>query len=500
MMWFRNRWVTAIVVCSILASCDEALPPGPDDPADPEPPVEPEPRPAVLHAAWISMSPQMPAPGPEAPRDAGWPDVGQTIEWVCHLYNSGDETVEAVPYEWLVDETQVAEGIVDLPPGETTVSLDRSWSSNREQIEFVIDPPELPADDRHGHSLAIESDALTVGLWINVEIAEFMERHSSIPPFPVWAGREVQVWNSLFAAYQSSSQPHEILDRIRLEAVRIVRADTNWPEVINSDMFWWYNGHGDRRFLSLGSPSQVFQDQTITLHELVHHRGVHDLYAYRVWHGRNGSQILIKDPNGAPAVGGSRMPYRRMWPDGGEVFSSPYMERLMGADYSRPTRIDPLTAYGLNWVAGRRTPRWKDEWGNHMNGFTCSPVQYDQHNAFVLDVPDSARIQFLVDGEPAPVGTNVEVFFDHAGETYHNLFLEEPDQTAAVGADHKATIDIRYLQSLPPDAVWDSDVVIVRVTVGSRWGYSFLPVYELNMAYVRGQRVVADLDIEVDVR
>ncbi|MGD2071233.1 MAG: hypothetical protein PVI57_21370 [Gemmatimonadota bacterium] len=478
----------------VLVACDDPVEPRPDDEPDPEP------RPAVLHVTHISRSPRIPPPGPDDPPDAGWPVAGEDVRWVAHLFNSGETDAPAVPYGWTVDGDNVLHGEVDVPAGGgATVELRRAWPDGRERVGLSIHPPPSEADDGQDHHLDVASDALSLGLWIDREIAEYMVFRDGILPFPAWAGHEVRAWDAILERYDGNDgfdEPPEILDRIRLDRVVVLPEESTWPSDIDTDLAWFFTPRNTiGLFITVGRPPEHFEDQTVVLHELLHQRGISDLYAYRVFHDSpNGSEVRIREPDGSLAAGGTRMPFVGQ----GILYNSPYQPYLMGARLSHGTVVSPHTAYGLNHVAGRRTPRWIDASGNALNGFEAGAVG---GNDYLLDVPDSVRLRIRIGDAAAPEGTEVEAFFDHAAMTYQNLHGPEPDGAAAVGGEGTATLSVEALRSpSDPGGLIDTDVVILRVTEGSRWGYAFLPVYELNRAWAEGVRRVAELRVDVEVR
>lgn len=484
-----------LAAAAILGACHDPLEPRTDDGVDPDPGA------AVLHVTHISRSPRIPPPGPDDPPDAGWPEPGEEVRWVGHLFNSGETDAPAVPYRWTVDGDTVARGEVDVPAGGgTTVELGRSWPGDRERVGLSIHPPTSDADDGRDHRLDVASDALSVGLWIDREIADYMVFRDGILPFPAWAGHEVRAWDAILERYDGNSgyeEPREILDRIRLDRVVVLPEGSAWPSDIDTDLAWFFTPRNTiRSFITVGRPPEYFEDQTVVLHELLHQRGISDLYAYRVFHGEssNGSEVRIREPDGSLAAGGTRMPFVGQ----GVLYNSPYRSYLMGVRYSHGAVVSPHTAYGLNHVAGRRTPRWTDGSGNAQNGLESGAVT---GNDYLLDVPDSVRLRIRIGDAAAPEGTEVEAFFDHAAMTYHNLHGPEPDGAAVVGEDGSATLSVEALRSPPdPGGLIDTDVVILRVAEGSRWGYAFLPVYELNRAWAEGVRRVAELTVDVELR
>lgn len=452
------------------------------------------PPPAGIHVTHISLLPRIAPPDHlGAPADAGWPDVGQSVRWQGHLYNTGAEPAPGVGYRWVVDGGEVANGQVDLPPGETVVELPLTWSGQGQDITLA-----LQGDVAPHHSLTVRSDALSLTLWMDAGLADRLEGELDLGPFPVWASQEVRAWNGTLEAYTSPDGPVEILDRIRLDLVEVLPAGSRKPKDVTTDLAWMWVPSTNVPY-----PRHVFEDASSVLHELLHQRGITDLYAYRVFHGHpNGSEVLIREPDGTLAAGGPRMPLLDYLADwwGKRIYllRSPYDDRLMGSDYSRPIRVDPHTAYGLNMRTGLRTPRWIDESGNTRRGWT---IGAQDENDYMRRVPERVRLQVEIFSEPASSGVRVEAFFDHGERPYHNRHGPDPDAVAETDEDGVAVIPLEGL--VPPVGnEIDSDVIIFRVTQAddSRWGYVFLPVYELNMAFFQGAHELADLTLRVNPR
>lgn len=429
------------------------------------------------------------------PADAGWPDVGAPVRWVGHVHNTGTETAPEVAYEWRVDGVEVATGRVTVPPGEATVTMERAWPAEREQIGLELTG--VPDSDPERHALSIRSDALGVDLYMEASLAAWVQAHTGTP-FPVWAGREVRAWTGILDGYGvGNPRPAEILDRLRLDSVAVLPDGAEWPTMAN-DLQWLWNARvGDIRFINGVSDEYAVDDQTIVLHELLHRRGLADLYSYTVQTSPYGSEIRILDPDGTPAVESGRL---RVIETRGSVVlyweMSP-TRTLMDRRYRRPVQIDPLTAYGLNHVAGRRTLYWRDRFGNHVYGM-ARPGPWQ--NEYLWDLPDSLDVEVMVNGTPTP-GARLEVFFDHATETYQNRYGEYPDLVVESDGAGVATVSLDPIRALlDQGASSDADVIIFRVRVGDAWDYEFFPVYLLNRAWIDGDRDVARTTIWVQPR
>lgn len=469
----RRRLLATVVAALLLPGCDPGTSPPLEELA------------AELHVTHIARLPRIPPPDTTAPPDAGWPDVGATVQWVAHVHNTGTETAPDVAYVWRVDGGEVAAGRVTIPPGEATVTLERAWAAEREEIEVELTG--VPEPDPAQHALSIRSDALGVDLYMEASLAEWVRTHTG-KPFPVWAGREVRAWAGILDGYTPrGSRPSELLDRIRLDSVAVLLDGAEWPSLVNDLLWFWSARLDDARFIN-GVRESSIDDQTIVLHELLHRRGVADLYSYTVEISPYGSEVRILDPDGTPAVEGDHMWVVETRGSVVRYYKMRQTGTLMDRRYVRPVSIDPLTAYGLNQVAGRRTLYWRDEFDNHVYGFARpGPVQ----NPYLWDLPDSLAVEVWVNGEPTP-GARLEVFFDHATETYQNRYLEHPDAVVEADTAGIATVSLDPIQALPDQgASADADVIIFRVTDGDAWEYEFFPVYLLNRAYIEGAHDVA---------
>jgi hypothetical protein len=457
-----------------------------------------------LEVGWISRDPVLSPPGRlGAPREEGWPEAGSRVQWLAHVLNRGNQTAAAVPYTWRVDGETAASGVVDVPPGETIVPLAWRWSFDRNLISFeILPPPQIADATLDDDRLTIVSDALSLGLWIQQGVYDWMAEGGR-PGFERWIQREIDRWNQILARAVYPTAPQGALDRIRLEKVVVLPDGQIYRnEELVTDLHWFFATAGsDSRFLTKDAPPSTLADETIVLHELLHGRGLVDLYAYDVIHGagqsaggsgrEDGSVGILE--NGKPIVGTPLMPALVSGPLGTIVFRSPF-NGLMGSQYRSTANLTEHCANGLNLVAGRRTPLWLDQWGNLLNGYSNVP----QPDSYVNRLSRRTDV-LLVDESGAPIpGATVDVYMDHSPWTYQKVYTPGPDRTYASDARGVVALPGDLLDNLPPmGSPPKSQVLILGVKTSRARGYVFVPLYDLNLVYFRQGPERGDMTVKV---
>jgi hypothetical protein len=280
----------------------------------------------------------------------------------------------------------------------------------------------------------------------------------------------------------------------------VVLPDGSRPrnEELDTDLHWFVpNESSISRFLHKGSDSRALADQTIILHELLHQRGLTDLYAYHVFHGdsaRTNSHIEITE-NGRPVVGTSLMPPVTRGTEFLIVYQFP-VNGLMGTEYVASANLTEHCVNGLNLNAGRRTPLWLDQWGNLINGYSnaVNPKSY------LALLPGQTEIA-LVDQDGAPIaGAAVDVYADQSPDTYQKIYVDAPTRSVAADALGVAIFPGDLLDGLPPTtAPPKSQVIIVGVRTARGRGFAFIPVYDLNLLYFRNGPERAAMTLRVKI-
>lgn len=456
--------------------------------------------PARLEVAWITREPRLPPPNRQgAPVEEGWPEPGRTVQWVGHLFNRGAQPVAGVAYAWRIDGAVAESGTVDLPPGETTLWLPWRWTFDRHEIALAIAPAAASgdattADDR----VAVASDALSIGFTIERSIYDWMLQDGR-PGFERWAQGQIDNWNAIMARAVFPTTPRGALDRFRLDRVLVI---ADGASLRNGDMdtdVWWTFWQGsDERFLHVGSSGPALGDETIVFHELLHQRGLIDLYAYRVVANdpaqTNGQINIVED--GKPVAGGPLMPALLQGSVGALFYRSP-VDGLMGTQYRASANLTEHCAYGLNRVAGRRTPLWLDQWGNLINGYSNTV----QPESYVWLLPRRTEL-LLQDESGAPLaGASVQVYADHGEQTYQKIYGPQADLAGSSDGQGVFVLPGTILDRLPPTtAPPKAQVIIVGVQTAAAHGYAFLPVYDLNLLAFRGGREAAQEVLKVKLQ
>jgi hypothetical protein len=456
---------------------------------------------ARLEVGWISLDPQLPPPNRlDAPPGEGWPFEGDRVHWVAHVLNRDAETVAEVPYAWAIDDGTAVSGAVDLPPGETTVWLTWSWSFERHVVSFRLDPPAETGDARQDDdALSVFSDALSLGLNVEQDVYDWLLEHDG-EGFERLMQNEIDYWNALFAESVHPTAPEGVLDRIRLDVVHVQPDGTGGShDEFSTDLRWFFPARrSDSRFLHRGMDPQYRNDQTIVLHELLHGRGITDLYAYAVYHGDTAytnSHVGIAE-DGRLVAGTALMPNLSPRSSRVTVYQTPAFG-LMGSRYrKRATNITEHTAFGLNLLAGRRTPQWFDQWGNRIS--LGNAVQPD---GYLSLIPERTELRLVAPGGAPIPNARVEVFLDVGLHTYQDVYPETPARVLGADASGVVALPGDLLDELPfkRDAPPKSMVVILGVRTTAARGYAFLPVYDLNLLYIRGGRERAEMDLEVEL-
>jgi hypothetical protein len=460
------------------------------------------PAPAVaqarLEVGWISLEPRLPPPNSlDAPHGEGWPMEGDRVHWVAHVLNRGPETVAGVPYSWSIDDGTSQRGTVDLPPGETTLWLSWSWTFDRHRVSLALLPSAEVGDPSPGDdSLEVFSDALSVGLGVEQDIYDWLLENDG-PGIERFMQQHIAAWNEMLAGAVHTATPDGVLDRIRLEEVQIHPAGRG-PRFddVSTDLRWFFRKEPtDPRYLNRGMQARYRNDQTIVLHEMLHLRGLIDLYAYAVTHdGVTGSRVEIAE-NGHPIVGTKLMPDLTPSSAAVTVYRLP-ADGLMGTRFFRGGNITEHSAFGLNRLAGRRTPQWFDENGNLIS---LGNVAWTEH--YTNLIPERTDLRLLDQGGRRVANASVEIYLDQSQFTYQNVFGPVPDRVLRTGLDGVVSLPEDLLAELPTwsTAPAKAMVMILGVKTSGARGYPFLPVYDLNLLYFRGGGGPAEMELEVEM-
>lgn len=464
---------------------------------NPRPPTAPDPEPVVktgIEVTHIHREPRLDAP-PDiyGPVTAGWPEAGRVVQWVAHVLNRTSQIVPGVAYTWRAGD-EVTNGTVDLPPGRTEVVLPWTWTFERTPISFALAQPAIDPDGAD-NAVAIDSGALAVKLYVQRELYDWMARDDRVG-FERQLQIEIDKWNAMLARGTYPSAPGGPRDRVRLDQVVVTdgRPNPTARDYYDADLVWAFrNEPSNPAFLHLYAPPQTVTNQAIVFHELLHQRGLADLYAYDVAHQPTREAPVAIEENGRLVAGTELMPSQGRYFEGFLVYRTPVNGIMGSGAYRASADVSELSVLALNLWAGRRTPRSTDRFGNPLNQLTSTAFAESHLWRFpqitVLTFADAA-------GARVPARA-VDVFVDHHWDTYVERYAATPDFTLTADASGAVRLPGAELVSrLPSQISQKSQVVIFRVRTADARGYAFLANYYLNVAALRG-RDTATIEVPV---
>ncbi|HEX8253235.1 MAG TPA: CARDB domain-containing protein [Thermoanaerobaculia bacterium] len=423
--------------------------------------------------------PQQLAPGTE--NDKRWPDVGETVTYIGHVRNHGDQPAAAFRYQWLVDGvvTVAAQNGPALAAGaEGTVRFSLPWTGLPQRIELVVDPQnEMAETVESNNKLAVGSHDLTLSIWVE----QGMYDSFTTTPFEDWLQGQIAWMNQRFAGAVYPTSPAGIIDRVRVEKI-VIATDLdglgspmhNDPDFTLIDGRWPFSDGDPTNARDAGGSWAEYAAQFIgridhgLVHELTHQVGVIDLYRMNIKNDEPGS------PNGGVSVkdaSGRLIPYSRL------PFPVFCCGGLMGGGDIRPypdgTHFESHTAAGMNAHARKRrghfgeylfdTPR--RNYIRVLDAQTRTPIanarvamyQKDYNTEDIDDAPEitgttNARGRMLLPDRPVLPVTTV---------TGHTLRPNPFGQISNLGVN---------------------GTMLVRVTTRTTEGLAFFRLHDLNLA------------------
>ena len=440
--------------------------------------------------------------GSTNPTSDGWPFAGQSVLWRAHIKNWSDSSLTSVKYVWYLDSAPVDSGFVAMPAGDTVnVDLLWSWSFERHQLKFVIDPDNTVGEEEEGNNgLTIYTDAIGAGFYVEQSVYDYFHQHQkelkvSANCWEDWAQRHVKRWNQMFASAVYAESPNGVLDRIRIDNIAIVPDGalplagglaSNNPNLNDRtvDLQWGFAAtllsgsfYGNHTSVNDNNP---FYFEGSLLHELGHARYLIDVYGFNV-HDTGGNTVAIRE-NGQLVAGSTYMPRT-----GDAVYYTP-VNGLMNGTY---TFVDRYSAPALNLIAGHRA----------VEGNYNAP---DNIGVFMQDLPAQNRLTVKDGaGSPSPYATvSVYQAGPQAGVWYGKYYDDVPDLQLSADSlgrvllgrcpfSETGTIEHTYGHS--------NSVAIVRVAQGGKLGFGFLEMSQFNLKFWIGDTSLADYAMNVNM-
>ncbi|MBK8805164.1 MAG: hypothetical protein IPO21_00370 [Bacteroidales bacterium] len=381
-----------------------------------------------LDVCYIKRLPEIPfVENSKDPGREGWPALGQEITWRAYSKNWSPDTLRNVAYQWLWNGELLHSGEIPfIPPySYIPVDFDTTWSFDRKELTFVIDPANTyPELSERNNKLAIFTDALSIHFYVEDMTYRYFHDHQAnlkvgTNSWEDWAQiLQIQRWNHMFANAIYPETPNGVLDRVRLDSIYIVPngalplnggLPTNHPDMNDKlcDLQWGFTTEGVTgtayRNDTTATDANMFFYEGSLIHELGHARYLIDTYGLDLNDGYNHDKIKIMD-NGQYIGGTDWMPFNA-WDN---VHYS-LEHGLMSSNY---TVVDRYSTMALNHIFQHRA----------LCGNYNSPCNI---GSYLNDIPNENRLTVIDQyGKIVPGATvsiyQAEPYSEWYGKTFDN--------------------------------------------------------------------------------
>ena len=433
----------------------------------------------------------VPCPGQEKLKR--WPDPGETVELIAHVWNFGDVASGTFDYEWKIDGRTIAKdqhnGIASGERSEFKFSM--PWPDNQSNpvVTFTLDPDdnirELIEDN---NSVDDWIKGYTLGVSFSPIVYESLrlsnEEGRTIQSPERWIHDNVEFLNQLFIEA-------DLKDRIRVDMLYITDKEWHIPPSLRFYMDgWWRIWHDKDSFYSPEGYERRPEIDLGLLHEWMHQLGVIDIY----WMNIETNEVLLPDANrpGQKAACGSGY-YE--WDEACYLLPEELQDIMSGTEY---IRIGPHTAGGLRSNYGHR----RGHYGEYL---------YDTPETTIVKILDKR-------GNPVPDATlrfhqKKWQFSDEPvpedGTLTDEIHDIEEGQVIGATPDFELTTDENGLAVLPNrdvishitltghqlrpnpfatiDVVGTNGIFLIEMESSECTNYEWLTIFEVNLAYWDGQ-------------
>lgn len=474
-----------------------------------------------LDINYIERTPRLAYDAP----NGGLPRPGQPVKWIGHVWNWSAIPVKFT-YEWKIGGKIVAKGLALAPSnGEARIVLGEKWSTKRRDLTLKVKPTvRMMEVTTANNELTVQTDAVSVGLWVERSLWDFMHEHQAELPtkdansFADWGQRMMRQWNGMFKEAVYRQIPQGITERVRLDKIVLVPdfslplaggIPSNNPDLCDKtvDMTWgmegtdiapgtkvdkshWWSPERAIEALNNGDVAKRKIDPPFWcglgyIHEMNHARYLIDSYGFNV-HSDTGSDkakwsIRVEDENG-PIMG-------RYIPLKGDLMWSQKHVGHMGGDYWRFSAFEAMC--------------WNRVQGKRARGGNCnSPETIGE---FLQDIPKKVVLQFVDETNKPLEGAEVWTYRAHGTGNgwYTKVYENEPAQKVRADKDGKAIFD-RTLWSASGKIEHtygvSQSVVLLRVTYQGRHYFLFECVADANIAYNLGSKDQVILKRQIKLR
>ena len=412
-----------------------------------------------------------------------WPEVGENIDLIAHVWNFGDTETGPFEYVWNIDGvTAVMRRHEGLASGEhVELSFEMDWPDGNQNPKVTINLDPANAIDElleNNNSLDDWVKGFTISFYfspVSYESLTFSNRPGEAIQSPEhWVHDNVHRLNELLSEAG-------LEDRIRSELFEVTRNRHLWsghPLQWDMDGWWpvWDNlphpsifdldGYRDRPEIDYG-----------LLHELLHQLGVIDLY--RMYTGPE--TVLLPDANRPGLQAGCGTDY---WNHDWECFR--FTGDLFDIMAAGPNFIGNHTAGGLKSNAG------------HRRGF---------YGEYLYDTPDSTFIR-IVDENPNDLPDVTLRFYQLELQEDGHIVDAIPEFVLTTDDSGQATLPNRGItgivtttgHQLKPnpfgmiDPVGTNGLFLIEMESPECINYEWLTVVDLNLAYWNGHTETATFE------
>jgi hypothetical protein len=418
-----------------------------------------------LNAEWIQRLPEIDFVwGSTNPIRDGWPEIGQEVTWRAHVRNWSEQEVTSVAYTWLLNGEEVSSGTVDIPAfSGTTVDYPWNWTFDRNELEFVLEPPQGILDQTTNNRLLIYTDALTIGFYLEKGFYDSFEYR-----WVDWVQGEVRRWNGMLESAIYPETPNGVFDRVRIDKIVVVPDGTIETDAcpdkndLAVDMQWGFSTDAIDSYTDIVRNPQILNS---LLHELGHARYLIDVYGFDVFHGFRGDSIAIQE-NDQLIVGTEYLPSLGQIIGGGTTGERIYETHLTGLmstisdeDHGHMGRY---SAAAMNLIAGQRAA-----FGNFN--------EPENIGVFMNDLPAENRLTLKDAAGQLLADADVTIYQSQPnGFLYGKFFDDMPDLSFTADENGRVLLGRNPFDNAGPivhdGLIGSNTVVIIRVAHDGKVG------------------------------
>lgn len=405
-----------------------------------------------------------------APRDAAakhWPAPGEKVRYTVHIRNVGRKAAAPTQFECRIDGKVVKTARVPAlkPRQETTITVPWTWKQGAFPFEARVDTGNsLDEITRKNNTLRFNTDAYTLDAFCEkgmTKLVDAVNNYYGSFSYEDWLrGATVDNMNRIMKHSRYDFAPKGALTSVRIDRIVVVDKITDdveqGPAFGTYDGSWKYPTGSATEYRNLANTYMWALD-----HELTHQIGIIDDYNLDL----------------APASNKVN----------GKQFSQPNAGMMGGGDI----RPNTAPAYANIDVAGMNLT-----YGKRRGYF----------GEYLYAVPTRTTLALTANGKPV---ANAEfiVYQKHDGG-----IADDPIQTGTTDAQGHISLANRPVKKefttatgmkLKPNPFGHTDVVgnngllMVRAKDGDMWRFAFVPITDFVVAYVRGHRDAATLNVEM---